>query len=170
MEGWALDMDLVSPDADHGPPGPETVETAVALEGDPASIARARHTAADFLARVRDGAGAPVSARARELTQLVVSELVTNVVKYAPGPVLLGVRIAGDTVEITVWDSDPQLPVARPLDPGRIGQHGLEIVLAVAQDVEVRRERVGKRVIVRLALLDEDEDDTALSGRPPQRR
>ncbi|GGU22357.1 hypothetical protein GCM10010244_56260 [Streptomyces coeruleorubidus] len=65
--------------------------------------------------------------------QLVVSELVTNARKYAPGPVLIKLRISGDGVEAVVWDSDPVLLVARAADAGRVGQHGLEIVMAVAQ-------------------------------------
>ncbi|AEY92644.1 regulatory protein [Streptomyces hygroscopicus subsp. jinggangensis 5008] len=80
-----------------------------------------------------------------DLTQLVVSELVTNARKYAPGPVLMELRITGEVVEVVVWDSDPVLPVARASDAGRVGQHGLEIVMAVAQGVEARREPVGKR-------------------------
>jgi two-component sensor histidine kinase len=89
-----------------------------------------------------------------DLTQPVVSELVTNARKYAPGPVLMDLRIVGDTVEV-VWDSDPVLPVARAADAGRVGQHGLEIVMAVAQGFEVQREPVGKRITVQLALLDD---------------
>lgn len=39
-------------------------------------------------------------------------------------------------------------------DAGRVGQHGLEIVLAAAQGFEARREPVGKRITARVALLD----------------
>ncbi len=35
-----------------------------------------------------------------------------------------------------------------------VGQHGLEIVLAVAQGFEAQREPVGKRITARLALMD----------------
>ena len=95
------------------------------------SIARARHLAAGFLTRVQAEHGLPVSQRAMDLTQLVVSELVTNAHKYAPGPALMDLRIVGDAVEVVVWDGDPVLPVARAADAGRVGQHGLEIVMAV---------------------------------------
>lgn len=87
-----------------------------------------------------------------DLTQLVVSELVTNARKYAPGPVLLDLRIVGDVIEVVVWDGDPVLPVARAADAGRVGQHGLEIVMAVAQGFEAQREPVGKRTTARIAL------------------
>jgi signal transduction histidine kinase len=62
-----------------------------------------------------------------DLTQLVVSELVTHARKYAPGPVLLDLRVTGAVVEVVVWDSNPVLPAAQAADPGRVGPHGLEI-------------------------------------------
>jgi len=142
------------PRGDGTVPDAETIQTTTALDGDDGCIARARHLAAGFLARVQSEHGLPVSRRAMELTQLVASELVTNARKYAPGPVLLDLRIAGDLVEVVVWDSDPVLPVARAADPGRVGQHGLEIVMAVCQGFEAQREPVGKRVTARIALLD----------------
>ncbi|MFC8194395.1 ATP-binding protein [Streptomyces sp. NPDC060006] len=150
-------------DAVHGA---RPIQDAVALDGDGPVIAQARHRAADFLARVQSEHGLPVSARAMDLTQLVVSELVTNARKYAPGPVLMGLRICGALVEVVVWDSDPVLPVARAADAGRVGQHGLEIVMAVAQGFEVQREPVGKRITARIALLDDPDGD--LGGRRPQ--
>jgi hypothetical protein len=77
----------------------------------------------------------------------------------------MDLRIAGDTLEVSVWDSDPVLPVARAADAGRVGQHGLEIVMAVAQGFEARREPVGKRITVRLALA--DDPGGGLTGHPP---
>lgn len=147
-------------------PATHPVETIVALEGGTACIAQGRDAAVEFLTRVQGEHGLPVSPRAMHLTQLVVSELVTNACKYAPGPALLELRVAGDAVEATVWDSDPVLPVARAADPGRVGQHGLEIVMAVAQGFEVRREPIGKRITVRIALPDDPGGD--VSGRNPQ--
>lgn len=85
--------------------------------------------------------------------------------KYAPGPLLLDLRIAGDTVEVVVWDSDPVLPIARAADAGRVGQHGLELVMAVAQGFEAQREPVGKRITARIALL--DDPSGAVAGRRP---
>ncbi|MFJ9348644.1 ATP-binding protein [Streptomyces sp. NPDC101237] len=128
------------------------VEVTVALDGADGCIADARHRTSDFLARARSAPGLPVPVRTLELAQLVVSELVTNALKYAPGPVLLRLGAADGVLEIEVWDSDPGLPLARAADAGRVGQHGLEIVLAVARDVEARREPVGKRITARLAL------------------
>ncbi|MEU0004257.1 ATP-binding protein [Streptomyces sp. NPDC006314] len=146
-------------------PDDEAIQSLVALNGEGTCIAEARHLAADFLARVQAEHGLPVSQRAMDLTRLVVSELVTNARKYAPGPILMDLRITGGLVEVVVWDSDPVLPVARAADAGRVGQHGLEIVMAVAQGFEVQREVVGKRIAARIALM--DDPDGALSGRRP---
>ncbi|MFF5638398.1 ATP-binding protein [Streptomyces sp. NPDC012825] len=114
--------------------------------------------ATGFLTRVQVEHGLLVSQRAVDLTQLVVSELVTNTRKYAPGPALLDLSVTGDTVEIAVWDAAPVLPVARAADAGRVGRHGLEIVMTVARSFEVRHEAVGKRVAARLALIDDPSD------------
>ncbi|MFF3153247.1 MULTISPECIES: ATP-binding protein [unclassified Streptomyces] len=130
------------------------LQTSAALEGDSACIAQARHLAADFLVLVRDEHGVQVARRAQDIVALVVSELVTNSLKYAPGRVLLSLRIEGQTVKISVWDSDPVLPTARAADAGRVGQHGLEIVLAVAASFEARKESVGKSITVGVTLLD----------------
>ncbi|MEU9552001.1 ATP-binding protein [Streptomyces werraensis] len=143
----------------------DAVQDTVALDGDDSCIAQARHRAVDFLTRVQTEYGIPVSARAMELTQLVVSELVTNARKYSPGPVMMELRINGDLAEVVVWDSDPALPVARAVDAGRVGQHGLEIVMAICQGFEVQREPVGKRITARIALL--DDPGGMPSGRPP---
>ncbi|HZF91440.1 MAG TPA: ATP-binding protein [Streptomyces sp.] len=142
------------------------MQTTATLDGDGTDIAHARHLAAGFLARVRAERGLPVSQRAVDLTRLVVSELVTNALKYAPGLVVLDLRIAGDVVEVVVWDSDPVLPIARAADAGRVGQHGLEIVMAVAQGFEAQREPVGKRITARIALM--DDPGGAVTGRPPR--
>ncbi|OQR61441.1 ATP-binding protein [Streptomyces maremycinicus] len=126
-----------------------------ALDGQDACIADARHHAVAFLDRARADHRLPVSTRARDLTQLVVSELVTNARKYAPGPVRMELRITARVVVVVVGDSDPTVPAARAADPGRIGQHGLEIVKVVAEDLFIEREAVGKRVTARISLSGE---------------
>ncbi|MEU3838779.1 ATP-binding protein [Streptomyces sp. NPDC028635] len=158
-------MDSTPMGEDGSAPGGPVPHATVALGGDGSVIAQARHLAAGFLTRVQAEHGLPVSQRVMELTQLVVSELVTNARKYAPGPVLLDLRILGDLIEVGVWDSDPSLPIAKAADAGRVGQHGLEIVMAVAQGFEVRSEPVGKRITARLALA--DDPNAASCGHPP---
>lgn len=125
-----------------------------ALSGDSDCIALARHHAVDFLDRAGTEQDVAVSARAKDLTQLVVSELVTNALKYAPGPVLMELRLTARAVDVVVWDSDPTAPAARAADPGRVGQHGLEIVEAVTELLLVEQEPVGKRITARIALAD----------------
>ncbi|MDQ0815106.1 anti-sigma regulatory factor (Ser/Thr protein kinase) [Streptomyces sp. B3I7] len=148
-------MDAVPGDEGSTASGGGPPRTSAALDGPSASIADARRLAVDFLTSARTEHALPIAERALEITQLVVSELVTNARKYAPGPVVLSLRIVGAMVEVAVWDSDPALPTARTADPGRVGQHGLEIVHALAQDLQVRREAVGKRVTALIAYVDE---------------
>ncbi|WP_461011407.1 ATP-binding protein [Streptomyces capparidis] len=140
---------------DRRAPADQDISACAAYEGGTGCIVQARDMAAGFLARVQAVHGLPVSARAMEAVRLVVSELVTNAVKHAPGPLLLELRVREGAVEVTVWDSDPVLPVARAADPGRVGQHGLEIVTALSRAYQVRREPVGKRITALVALADD---------------
>ncbi|MFF4845747.1 ATP-binding protein [Streptomyces collinus] len=118
-------------------------------------IAAARELARVFLADVRMVHGTAVSARAEGMVQLVVSELVTNAGKYATGPCLLTMEVTEGAVEVTVWDNEPCLPVAHTSEPGRVGQHGLEIVVAVSRSIEMHREPVGKRITATVLLTDD---------------
>ncbi|MEV5431649.1 ATP-binding protein [Streptomyces sp. NPDC052701] len=136
----------------RGDPSVPSIRARAAFEGETESIAEARRFAADFLTRLRER-GAAVSPGAAGSVQLVVSELVTNAMKYAPGPCLLDLELVGDRLEITVWDSSPELPVVAPPEPGRVGGHGLEIVAALTLGLEVRRTPVGKCVTGRVAVL-----------------
>lgn len=144
----------MQPVDDKGEGGPDAhgVSTTLPLNGDTSCIARARHHAADFLARARTHQDSPVPARVVDLTQLVVSELVTNACVHAPGPALLELRVTDATVEVSVQDSLPLRPAGRSTDPGRIGQHGLEIIKAIAACFQVHLGPCGKRVTAHIAL------------------
>ncbi|WP_406387552.1 ATP-binding protein [Streptomyces sp. NBC_00887] len=122
-------------------------------------IAVARDLTHGFLTDVQAVHGLPVSGRAMGMVQLVVSELVTNARKYAPGPCLLTLEVCGGSVEVTVWDSNPTPPAILPPDPTRIGQHGLELVLAIGQSFAVHREPVGKRISTAIVLADDPGGD-----------
>lgn len=124
-----------------------------AYDGGTDAIAAARDFVVGFLARVRTSDGAPLSRVVVCDAQLVVSELVTNACKFAPGPSAVNLEIQGDVLVVTVWDTETALPIARAAEPGRIGQHGLEIVLAVCEGFDVRREPIGKRIKVRLPIV-----------------
>ena len=107
---------------------PETVTVSAAFEGCE-EIAEARAMAQGFPEDLQDVYGLPVSGRAVSVVELVVSELVTNARKYAPGPFLLTFELLhGGVVEIAVWDTEPKWPVILAADPQRVGQHGLEVV------------------------------------------
>ncbi|WP_221348227.1 ATP-binding protein [Streptomyces beigongshangae] len=124
------------------------------LSGDGSGIADARCFAADFLVRARTAQDVAVSDRAVDLTRLVVSELVTNALKHAPGPAVLELRLTGDAVEVTVRDTVRVLPAVGAVDPERVGGHGLEIVRALAEEFHVGLEPSGKRVTARIPLSD----------------
>ncbi|MEU6105020.1 ATP-binding protein [Streptomyces flaveolus] len=134
--------------------GTTPVRASAEYEGIPGDIARGRELARGFLARLRATRGVAVSDRTVDVVQLVVSELLTNACKYAPGPSMVDLELAEDRVEVSVWDSDPVLPVPAASDPGRVGRHGLEIVMAVCQTFEVHREPVGKRTTAAVRLAD----------------
>ncbi|WP_404200068.1 ATP-binding protein [Streptomyces tauricus] len=130
------------------------MQASYALDAGDGCIAQARHHVRVFLDRAVAVCLVVVPARARDLTQLVVSELVTNALKYAPGPVTMKLGITVERVEVTLWDSAPVMPVARTPDPGRAGQHGLEIVKAVSAYLVIRPESSGKRITAHIALPD----------------
>jgi anti-sigma regulatory factor (Ser/Thr protein kinase) len=140
------------------------IAASAAFEGS-AEIAEARDLARGFLVSVQAVHGLPVSARAMGMVQLVVSELVTNARKYAPGPCLLDLEIGEGAVQISVWDSSTTLPSVQAADPERIGQHGLEIAMAVSQTFCVHREPVGKRITAAVELA--DDPGGAPAGRQP---
>ncbi|MFE7762488.1 ATP-binding protein [Streptomyces sp. NPDC057438] len=131
------------------------IKSSAMYHGDPGDIARGRALARAFLGRLQSVLDLPVSARAVGTVQLVVSELLTNACKYAPGPCLLDLEVSGGAVRVTVWDSEPTLPVASAAEPERVGQHGLEIVVAACESYEVRREPVGKSTIASVVLAEE---------------
>ncbi|MFF5724599.1 ATP-binding protein [[Kitasatospora] papulosa] len=145
--------------------GTAVVADSAAYDMDSEQISRARDFVREFLSDARSRHGVDVPARSKDIAQLVVSELATNVCKYAPGPCLLDLEVVGDLLGITMWDSGAVLPAALGADPSRAGQHGLEIVLAVCQSFEVRREPVGKRVRVQISLL--EGRDTEPAGPAP---
>ncbi|MFD9497372.1 ATP-binding protein [Streptomyces sp. NPDC059980] len=144
-------MDEAS-EADDARPSTAPLETSLSLDGDSSRIAQARHVATAFLVKARDHVGIPVAQATIEIVQLIVSELVTNARKYAPGPALLSLRIQDALLSVELWDSSPVVPAAKAPNPERVGQHGLEIVAALAQNLTVEATSTGKRITVHIAL------------------
>ncbi|MFG6301327.1 ATP-binding protein [Streptomyces rochei] len=128
-------------DRSQGSPGDRCIAVSAAFGGT-AEIAEARGLVRDFLALVGAVHGLMVTTGTAGMVELVVSELVTNARKYAPGPCLLDLELSEEAVLVSVWDSSTVLPA----DANRVGQHGLELVMAVCESFCVRREPVGKRV------------------------
>ncbi|WP_051844672.1 ATP-binding protein [Streptomyces sp. NRRL S-813] len=155
-------MDQAAEDGDAMSPTGGFVSVSAAFE-DSGGIAEARDLARSFLTEAQAVHGLPVSERAAGTVQLVVSELVTNARKYAPGPCLLTLEIEDAAVQISVWDSSTTLPTVLAPDPCRVGQHGLEIVMAVCTSFAAYREPVGKRITAAIVLA--DDLDGAVVGR-----
>ncbi|MFF8606852.1 ATP-binding protein [Streptomyces sp. NPDC015346] len=124
----------------------------VDFEGGVGMIAASRDFTADFLTAAPTASREPLREDRVDVARLVVSELVTNVVRHAPGPCRLELALHPDVLEIRVHDTRPVPPVAGPRDPNRIGQHGMEIVLALCTRVDVEATPHGKRIRARLPL------------------
>ncbi len=132
--------------------GRMSLSDAAAFDGEPGSTAVARDFASSFLDRARDELRVPVTERLSDVVRLVVSELITNASKYAPGPYLLELELTSEAARVTVWDTEPTPPVPQAPDARRIGRHGLEIVLALCLSFDIEQRAGGKRVSARIAL------------------
>jgi anti-sigma regulatory factor (Ser/Thr protein kinase) len=88
-----------------------------------------------------------------DVTVLLVSELVTNALRHASGPI--GVRIRrnrNDALLVEVSDPLPELPLARDARPDDEGGRGLQLVARTSRRWGTRRGRTGKTVWFELAL------------------
>ena len=96
-----------------------------------------------------------------DVTVLLVSELVTNSLRYASGPI--GVRLvrrkpasgdlaAGDALLVEVSDPLPDPPRAKVAQPDDEGGRGLHLVAVSAQRWGTRHGKSGKTVWFELAL------------------
>ncbi|MFG2593888.1 ATP-binding protein [Streptomyces sp. NPDC048438] len=124
---------------------------AVSYEGPPV-IGEARSFAGRFLDRavVR---GVAVAGVKRGDALLVVSELVTNAVRHAPGPCTLALDLRDGLLEIAVSDTSGRSPLPQPFEPQRVGQHGLEIVLALCVRVGTEITDRGKTVRAHIMIV-----------------
>ena len=92
------------------------------------SVARAR----TFL---REAACGEHTAAVVDRAVLLVSELVTNGIRYGAPPVIVAVACDGTRgLVVTVTDHAPALPRPRPGDPRAEGGHGLNLVDYVSDD------------------------------------
>ncbi|MFJ4199644.1 ATP-binding protein [Streptomyces sviceus] len=89
--------------------------------------------------------------------ELVVSELITNVLRHAPGPCALTLRLTGTELSISLYDTSPDAPVVQPPDRGRVGGHGLYLVHSVSDRVVVTPRGRGKEITAHLRLAASDD-------------
>jgi anti-sigma regulatory factor (Ser/Thr protein kinase) len=92
-----------------------------------------------------------------DITVLLVSELVTNSLRYASGPI--GLRLVRPRVEdalpgllVEVSDPLPDPPTERLAEPDDEGGRGLQLVACSSRRWGIRRGRSGKTVWFELAL------------------
>ncbi|MFI2645440.1 ATP-binding protein [Streptomyces sp. NPDC018610] len=116
--------------------------------------ADARRAVHAFLALAVRTAQARVPQRAEQDAQLVVSELVANATRHAPGPCGLMLELSADRARlgITVWDTSPALPRVHERDGARVGGHGLYLVRACSRAVRAVAGPGGKRITAEVAL------------------
>jgi anti-sigma regulatory factor (Ser/Thr protein kinase) len=114
-------------------------------------IGEARAYTGAFLDRVVE-AGVVMAQVQREDALLVVSELVTNTVRHAPGPCTLALALHSGVLEIAVSDTSGRPPQAQSFQPERVGQHGLEVVLALCVTVGTDYTDTGKTIRARLPI------------------
>nr|WP_181805643.1 ATP-binding protein [Streptomyces shenzhenensis] len=122
----------------------------IAWDGARTSVAEARCVVRAFLARH----GLRPEDRPSQDAQLVVSELVTNALRHAPGPaeLVLELQPGAERLLIAVRDCSPSPPALREDDPARVGGHGLRLVRRLCSQVRTVPAPPGKRVVALLEL------------------
>jgi anti-sigma regulatory factor (Ser/Thr protein kinase) len=121
--------------------------------------AEARRDVRTVLAHAPRGDRPAVPASRVTDAELVVSELVTNVLRHAPGPCRLTLRLTGTELAISLYDTSPHAPVVQPRDRGRVGGHGLYLVHSISDRVVVTPRGRGKEITVHLRLVASDDAD-----------
>jgi two-component sensor histidine kinase len=84
--------------------------------------------------------------------QLIVSELVTNTLRYGTPPMQCRVRLDGDRVVIDVSDGAAGRPRRREFDPAAPNGRGLHLVASLSTTWGVRPTGAGKSVWCTVAL------------------
>ncbi|MEY9844007.1 ATP-binding protein [Streptacidiphilus sp. MAP5-3] len=84
--------------------------------------------------------------------EMVVSELVTNALRYGSGPVDLTLALTEAGLRISVTDEGTSLPTTRDAEPDAQGGRGLHIVELLAKSWEVIVRLTGKTVTCVLEL------------------
>ncbi|MEV6118418.1 ATP-binding protein [Streptomyces sp. NPDC052109] len=114
------------------------------------SIADARRAVRSLLSY----AGHDPSHQPGQDAQIVVSELVTDALRHAPGPgaLLLELSLDHTLLRITVRDSSPRPPRLLTPDPHRIGGHGLHLITRLCDTFHTIAHDHGKQVTAHLRM------------------
>ncbi|MEU7577196.1 ATP-binding protein [Streptomyces sp. NPDC041068] len=132
----------------HTPLDTAPLETATFAKR-PESVTDARDLTRAFVAGLTPAVGAQAAAT----IELVVSELITNVVRHARGALCsLHLQAQHDGITITVSDADPRPPRERDPDlEGGTGGFGWPMVQQLARTVSVTRYATSKTIRAELA-------------------
>ncbi|MGV9878618.1 ATP-binding protein [Streptomyces sp. NPDC003006] len=116
---------------------------------EPQAVTDARDVTRDFIADLTPAVGDQTAAS----IELVVSELVTNVVRHARGALCsLRLQARSDAIAIAVSDADPRPPQERTPDlVGGTGGFGWPMVRNLAEAVSVTPGATGKTICAELA-------------------
>lgn len=148
---------------DRPPDGRTPRRCRVLWDSGTASPAEGRRAASGFLSELQKSGLATLPDRLVGDVRLVVSELVTNALRHAPGACALQVDLSGDgrAVRVAVQDPSSRAPRIQPPDACRIGGHGLELVRAVSRSVTVRPSPYGKQVTAEIAISQPTDTEAA---------
>ncbi|MDA5284106.1 ATP-binding protein [Streptomyces sp. Isolate_45] len=90
-----------------------------------------------------------------DTTQLLASELFTNALRHARGPIHVRVSLHGDLLRCEVDDADPHGPTRRNAPTDAENGRGIELVDSLAHNWGTQRTTTGKTIWFELPLPDE---------------
>ncbi|WP_416981661.1 ATP-binding protein [Streptomyces sp. T028] len=138
----------IDPRGDDFPASSAVSGRTVRFAGEPHDVTGARLAAEEFLDALAE-VSPPSAPECWHDIVLIVTELASNAVRFAPGPFELGLRPTFDGVHVTLHDTSAVVPFPRPFRP-RSGGGGIGwyLVQALCTQVSVVPDGVGKEVHV----------------------
>lgn len=126
----------------------------------PTAVTAARHQAVDAI----EGWGAGLTTGVVHTAELVISEFVTNAVRYADtDPVSLSVHLGEDVLRIEVCDACPLLPQPGLPDPYSESGRGLFLVAVLTDRYGTEPTAIGKRCWAEIDLPTSPDQEIAFS-------
>ncbi|MGP4002724.1 ATP-binding protein [Streptomyces sp. 8N706] len=122
-------MTVIAPASDCGPlpEPPESWQYSLQVPHDPLGPAIVRSTVRMVLGRHGLGDLA-------DTAELLTSELATNAYRYSTGPASVRLKWTDDTLRVSVWDTDPNLPSPMAVEPDSEQGRGLLLVRLCADN------------------------------------